>query len=318
MIPKIRLLLAWVLTCVKQIPMRGLLDVDRMIYHVFYIVFDINVNKHHLAKHRLNMKFLRKHISLDVASAPTSSLVGPEEYKIWVLWWQGEEQMPPIVKTTYHSIRMASNKEVLLITKENVGDYVEIPAYISDKVEKGKMSLAALSDYIRVSLLYKYGGLWIDSTVLCAKQLPSDIFDKQLFSIRNKPSGTKYVAAGKWNVQFLGTNQVHAKVFYLMKSIFEQYWKKYSMIMDYLLVDYSFQYIYESDADSRAAFDAIPISNSHMHELLPRMNEPFAPLNWDKLLGSDTYLFKLTYKWHFLEKKGGKDTFYSFIIKNYG
>lgn len=55
-----------------------------------------------------------------------------------------------------------------------------------------------------------------------------------------------------------------------------------------------------------------------MHELLPMMNEPFAPLIWDRLLGTDTYLFKLTYKWQFAEKKDGEDTIYSFIIKNYG
>ena len=309
--------MAWVLACVKQIPMRGILDALRMIYHVFYIVFGINVDKHYWAKHRLNMKFLRKHISLDVASAPTSLLVSPEEYKIWVLWWQGEAQMPKIVQTTYHSIRKASEKEVVLITKESVGDYVDIPVYISEKVESGKMSLAALSDYIRVSLLYKYGGLWIDSTVLCAKKLPMEIFDMKLFSIRNKPSGMKYVAAGKWNVQFLGTNQVHAKVFYLMKSIFEQYWKKYSVIMDYLLVDYSFQYIYESDAECRASFDAIPISNSHMHELLPMMNEPFAPLKWNELLAGDNYLFKLTYKIPFIEQVDGKPTFYSYVLNSW-
>ena len=318
MIAKIRLFLVWALACAKQVPMRGMVDVLRMVYHVFYIVFEINADKHHLAKHRLNMKFLRKHIPLDAVNAPTPSSVPPEEYKIWVLWWQGEEQMPKIVKATYHSITKASDKQVVLITKENVGDYVEIPDYISSKVENGKMMLAHLSDYVRVSLLYKYGGLWIDSTVLCAKKLPDEIFDMELFSVRAKPSGAKYVAAGKWNCQFMGTNHVHAKAFYLIKSILEQYWRKYPIIVDYLLFDCGFQYIYESDAECRATFDAIPMSNSHMHELLPMMNEQFAPPIWNRLLEADTYLFKLTYKWKFEEQKNGKDTFYAYVIKNYG
>lgn len=318
MTAKIRLYLAWVKVYAKQIPMRGLIDVICMIYHVYYIVFGRNEGKHHLAKHRLNMKFLREHIFLDVKNAPVPSSINPNDYIIWVLWWQGEEQMPEIVKATYNSIKEASDKKVVLITKENIVDFVEVPLYISSKVENGKISLAALSDYIRVSLLYKYGGLWVDCTVLCAKKLPSEIFDKKLFSIKNKPSGTKYIAAGKWNVQFLGTNQVHAKVFYLMKSIFEQYWSKYSVIIDYLLVDYSFQYIYESDAECMAAFDSIPMSNSHMHELLPIMNDSFDSKIWDRLLSSGTYLFKLTYKWKYIERKDGMDTFYSYIVKNYG
>ena len=88
--------------------------------------------------------------------------------------------------------------------------------------------------------------------------------------------------------------------------------------MDYLLFDCGFQYIYESDAECRATFDAIPMSNSHMHELLPMMNEQFAPPIWNRLLEADTYLFKLTYKWKFEEQKNGKDTFYAYVIKNYG
>ena len=31
--------------------------------------------------------------------------------------------------------------------------------------------------------------------------------------------------------------------------------------MDYLLVDYSFEYIYENDEECKALFDRIPLSN---------------------------------------------------------
>lgn len=306
--------MAWVKTYARQIPMRGLLDAVRILYHAACLVFDIHAAKHHVAKHRLNMKFLRQHIVLDAEKAPRPSEVAPEDYKIWVLWWQGEEQMPTIVKATYHSIKEASDKEVVLITKENVGDFVQLPSYIAEKVKAGKISLAALSDYIRVSLLYQYGGLWIDSTVLCARKLPQELFESKLFTIKNRPSGEKYIAGGKWNVQVLGTNQIHNKVFFLMKSIFEQYWKKYSIIMDYLLVDYSFQYIYESDAECKAAFDSIPMTNSRMHELLPVINNAFDFTQWENLLSSDTYLFKLTYKCQFVEQQDGKDTYYSYFI----
>lgn len=39
---------------------------------------------------------------------------------IWVCWWQGEEQMPDIVKACYHSIQKhACTHPVILITSEN-------------------------------------------------------------------------------------------------------------------------------------------------------------------------------------------------------
>lgn len=316
MITKIKLYLAFLLFYAKQIRMRGLCDSMVLMYHVFFLVFFNNVDKHHCVKHRLNLKFLQKHIDLQSQDAPQSMPIRGNTYRIWVLWWQGEENMPHIVKATYHSIIKATDKQVVLITKDNVLDYIDIPSFIQEKVDAGKMSLAALSDYIRVSLLFNHGGLWIDSTVFCAQKLPEKIYDMKLITVKNCPSGCKYVAQGKWNVQFLGTNEVHSKVFFLMKSIFEQYWRKYSIIMDYLLVDYSFEYIYENDEECKALFDRIPLSNEHMHDLLSKMNMPFDKASMEELLLPNTYLFKLTYKMSFIDQIEGKPTFYSYVINN--
>ena len=315
MVIKIKLYLASVLFYIKQIRMRGFCDSLALVYHVFFLVFFKKVDKHHLVKHRLNLKFLQRHIDLLSQVAPPSMPLDENGYRIWVLWWQGEENIPTIVKATYHSIIKATDKQVVLITKDNVANYIDIPSFIQDKVDAGKMSLAALSDYIRVSLLFKYGGLWIDSTVFCAQKLPEKIYGMKLMTIKNEPDGCKYVAQGKWNVQFLGTNEVHSKVFFLMKSIFEQYWRKYSIIMDYLLVDYSFEYIYENDAECKALFDAVPFTNDHMHDLLPKMNMPFDETSMEEMLRPNTYLFKLTYKMPFVEQVDGKPTFYSYVLK---
>ena len=315
MMTKIKLYLASVLFYVRQIRMRGLCDSLSLMYHMFFLVFFKKVDKHHRAKHRLNMEFLQRHIDLSSQVAPPSTSLAEDDYRIWVLWWQGEENMPAIVKATYHSIIKATDKQVALITKDNVANYIDIPSFIQDKVDAGNMSLAALSDYIRVSLLFKYGGLWIDSTVFCAQKLPEKVYGMKLMTIRNEPDGCKYVAHGKWNVQFLGTNEVHSKVFFLMKSILEQYWRKYSIIMDYLLVDYSFEYIYENDVECKALFDAVPLTNGHMHDMLPKMNMPFDVASMEKMLRPNTYLFKLTYKMPFVEQVDGKPTFYSYVLK---
>jgi len=44
---------------------------------------------------------------------------------------------------------------------------VELPGYIVEKWEKGRIPAAMFSDLLRVELLIKYGGTWIDSTVFC-------------------------------------------------------------------------------------------------------------------------------------------------------
>lgn len=47
-------------------------------------------------KHELNLQFLKRFITSlpkdDIGSSPV------ENYRIWTLWWQGEAQMPPILK----------------------------------------------------------------------------------------------------------------------------------------------------------------------------------------------------------------------------
>ena len=53
---------------------------------------------------------------------------------IWVCWWQGEENMPPVVQVCYRQLRkMACGHPVVLITEENCKDYVNIPQFIWEK-----------------------------------------------------------------------------------------------------------------------------------------------------------------------------------------
>ena len=44
---------------------------------------------------------------------------------IWVMWWQGEENAPEIVKCCINSIRKnANNHEVIIISEKNLKNYV--------------------------------------------------------------------------------------------------------------------------------------------------------------------------------------------------
>ena len=43
---------------------------------------------------------------------------------VWVFWWQGEDQMPELVKKCYQSLkRQLYDKKIVLITKDNINDY---------------------------------------------------------------------------------------------------------------------------------------------------------------------------------------------------
>ena len=120
MITKIKLYLAFLLFYAKQIRMRGLCDSLVLMYHVFFLVFFNNVDKHHCVKHRLNLKFLQKHIDLQSQDAPPSMPIRGNTYRIWVLWWQGEENAPRLVINNLNRLRsIFGTDNVILITKNN-------------------------------------------------------------------------------------------------------------------------------------------------------------------------------------------------------
>lgn len=222
--------------------------------------------------------------------------------------------MPELVKATVASTKRAAGHEVVVVTENNVGDYIDIPDFIYDRVKTGQMLFAHLSDYIRVNLLYRYGGLWIDSTILCTGKLPEGIFDMRFFTVRSVANGNRYVAKGRWNVQVLGSDEKYNRVFFFLKSLFEEYLRKYSKMIDYLLLDYCFQFIYDHDEKSRVMFDAVPFSNPSMHLLRGILNDVYDGKALERLTSDGTYLFKLSYKMNLLKQKDGKETYYGHLI----
>ena len=54
--------------------------------------------------------------------------------KIWCCWWQGYDAAPSLVKLCLDSIRLhAGGCEIGLISRENYGNYISIPAHIVEK-----------------------------------------------------------------------------------------------------------------------------------------------------------------------------------------
>ena len=115
---------------------------------------------------------------------------------IWVFWWQGYDAAPLLVKKCIDSIiKNTGNHPVILITKENWKNYTDIPDYIIEKVEKGIVSLTHFSDILRMALISKNGGLWLDATIFVSKEIPEYCFELPYFSIHYETS-TSRIAKG--------------------------------------------------------------------------------------------------------------------------
>lgn len=304
----------------RDLKIRSLYDNIRYMFYSNLLVFS-EKNKYHEKLHELNMSFMYKNLiskrDLEEMQFECDEKELVNQYYIWLFWWQGYDNMPDIVKATINSIKKASNKKIIFLNKDNIFDYIQIPEYILEKVKKRKIGLAHFSDYIRISILAKHGGLWLDSTILCVKPIPDWVFKESFFTIHADSDGNKYIPKGKWNMQVLGSNTKNCPIFVFMKFFLELYWKKYDQALDYLFFDYGMQIQYENLEISKTLIQKVPKSNPLMHQLRVIINNEFNELLWKDIVNGNTWMYKLTYKDEFIFKNNDRNTFYSYILRNY-
>ena len=149
---------------------------------------------------------------------------------IWVCWLQGYSNAPDIVKASINFLKKnkPDNYELIFIDINNIKDYVYIPDYIYYKKEKGYITNTEFSDILRLHLLDKYGGIWIDSTAFLLKQIPNDILNADFFAY--------HVSSGHYKVNnWIIVSKPHNIITNSMKKIMLEYWKHEKMMLNYFL-----------------------------------------------------------------------------------
>ncbi len=89
--------------------------------------------------------------------------------KIWFLWLQGFSETPFVVQQCYKSWKEYNpDWEVIFLDENSWKNYTTIS--LSDE-KLSKISKNHLSNLIRLQLLAKHGGVWVDATCLCRQPL---------------------------------------------------------------------------------------------------------------------------------------------------
>lgn len=240
------------------------------------------------------------------------------DYKVWVLWWQGKNDMPPIVKICFNSLQKnIKDIPLVLITKENFYKYVDLPKYITEKIKKD-ISITHLSDILRFALLSKYGGLWIDATVLLTKNI-TDInimFELDTFTakISNMNKKSFNIAYDRWTGFLMANNIYNNFLFDCGKSLFFQFWKKHSILIDYFLIDYFINILYKNNLFVQNMIDKIPINNTNIFVLNNLLNKNLNMDTYDKLIEQNNF-HKLSWKEYI--NYDAKNTYYQYLKSLY-
>ena len=122
-----------------------------------------------------NPKLLKKKYEEFIMNLPHYNHTHNRSKKIFWFWFQGERSTSIISKICLNSVlRNCKSHEIILINKTNMNKYVHFPCFILNKLKRKFFSITHFSDILRLELLIKYGGTWIDSTVLITEY--NDIF----------------------------------------------------------------------------------------------------------------------------------------------
>lgn len=144
------------------------------------------LNQYDKFKHKVIISYLWKRYDRTLRLKLLAPLGGPGQFNYaFVLWWQGEDNAPEVVKACINSIKKNHNGKVIVLSESNYSKYSNIPEYIVRKMEQGKMSLTHFSDILRYNLLYNWGGAWIDATCLLTKPIPERCYANEYFSLKD-------------------------------------------------------------------------------------------------------------------------------------
>lgn len=241
---------------------------------------------------------------------------------VFVMWWQGEEQMPKLIQLCVASQKKSFSSakfDYYIIDKDNLSNYLTLPQYILDKVNDGTISITHLSDIIRVGLLKEYGGFYLDATFFISREFDLDILEYDLFSIKkinSKYMIRRHVAQGKWmgNFWYSKPNNV---LFSFMWEAFLYYHKNNDILIDFYLIDYLIDLAYKEIEVVKKQIDSIPLSENSIYLLQNKLNE-VGDLKDIKNLLSEGIYFKMSYKQELVLHINGEKTRYSKLLTQYG
>lgn len=266
-------------------------------------------------KHRMifYQRYKRKYLESCTKERPWEAL--PKEQNndtVWVMWLQGIENAPLIVKKCIESQKkIMPEKKFIVITEDNFSDYVDFPDHILEKRKKGIISNAHFSDLVRNALLIRHGGYWIDTTVFFTDdEIIREIEEYPLFMFSFYYFGfnPEIMEFNSWLIHSTTNNNMLC----LLQELLFAYWRDHNYLSNYYL-----WHILESIVNDyyEEECKAIPIiSQTQAHLLATYIYDEFDEKKYE-LLKKTTGIHKLSIKFEQdrLEKRG---TFYDVIINN--
>lgn len=231
--------------------------------------------------------------------------------RVWVCWLQGMDHAPHLVQTCYAALQKNwTDQDITLVTQDNLFDLVSFPDFIIDKWRKGIISNTHFSDLLRLELLIKYGGTWVDATVLCTGKIPQYVTDSAFFVFRDDFKNDQACDLSSWFISAVPNHPIllHAR------DLLYAYWRKENKLVDYFLFHFFVTMCMRTYRDLlyNAPFNSN--LNPHTLQFVYLFNQYDAKIY--QYLQELCFVHKLTYKFNLQRDLTG--TFYEKLITKGG
>ena len=272
----------------------------------------------HLKKYSNILSFMEKDCSsiLDKYRNMDVTLSAPIPKQLWVLWWQGKDNLPPIVKECVKRMASLENYNLTILDKENISSYIDL-SDVLPLLESGELKIQFMSDIIRMRILRKHGGFWIDTTMLIMDEsfLDSIVEKYSFYSIRLKDFEEWWnVSAARWSAYFWATSKDNP-FFSYMDDAFTYFALKHKTIIDYFQIDFTVRLGYENIAWIRKLIDSFPYYENDMF-YLDKVSSKVLTEKKRALIDSAP-MYKLNWR-RKLKTLEGKTTCYEYAIRRLG
>lgn len=226
---------------------------------------------------------------------------------IWQYWGQGiDNNLPDIVRLCFASVdKYKHDYLVIRLDDNNLQEYLEFPDFIWEKRKNPEFKPVFFSDLLRLALLYYYGGVWVDATILLTNYLDKRFLSSDFFAFqRSMQTPNKE----KWNLlnrDYFSWDESH-KVKMLSSILFAK--KNNPFVYDWLqlilffwqnqkkITHYFFFQILFNEIKSRSNHldNMLLIDDTLPHLLVSKLNQPFDEQDYQNIL-SQINIHKLTY-----------------------
>ena len=269
-------------------------------------------------KHKVMTDYLYKNYYSKVYEKRLQTTIESQFHQcIWSAWLQGENEAPDVIRLTLASIRKnAGTHRVIVLTNENIHDYIEVPAVILDKHRSGIIGNAHFADIVRMMILAKYGGLWLDATMLLHEPIDESAFSREFFSVGlNKIEPSRYVANNKWLVGVVG-GSYNSPFLWAISQMLNEYWTEHNTCIDYFVFDYLIAVLYENNTSFACAVDTLPRMEFYTNSLRKIINTSVHDAQLNDLMCKGQ-MYYLSYRYDYLKQlEDGNETVYGYLYRS--